>query len=103
MIKSSTRSGGFEPLKVLRLIKTFLIMSSVMIGAPDIIIDDGSHLNEHVIESFRLLFPSLAPGGLYVVEDTQTSYLESKGGSSRELDSVETSMGLLKRLSLIHI
>lgn len=68
------------------------------VGEPEIIIDDGSHINEHVIESFRLLFTRLAPGGLYVVEDTQTSYFESKGGSSRELDSVETSMGFLKRM-----
>lgn len=68
------------------------------IGAPDIIIDDGSHLNEHVIESFRLLFPQLAEGGLYVVEDTHTSYLESKGGNHRDLNDSKTSMGYLKQL-----
>jgi hypothetical protein len=67
-------------------------------GAPDIIIDDGSHLNEHVIESFRLLFPKLAEGGLYVVEDTHTSYLESKGGNHRDLNDPKTSMGYLKQL-----
>lgn len=44
------------------------------IGKPDIIIDDGSHNNEHVIKSFNILFPTLNNGGIYVVEDTFTSY-----------------------------
>jgi hypothetical protein len=46
----------------------------------DIIIDDGSHKNEHVIETFKILFPLLRQDGIYVVEDTQTSYWRSKGG-----------------------
>ena len=36
---------------------------------PTIVIDDGSHLAEHIIVSFEAIFPLLAPGGLYVVED----------------------------------
>lgn len=40
----------------------------------DIVIDDGSHHNDHVIKSFLLFFPLLADGGVYVVEDTHTSY-----------------------------
>jgi hypothetical protein len=55
-------------------------------------------LNAHVIESFRLLFPKLADGGLYVVEDTHTSYLEDKGGSSQDLKAPTSSMGFLKEL-----
>lgn len=49
-------------------------------GGFDIVIDDGSHLNEHQIRSFEILFPHLRPGGLYLVEDTQTSYWEGFGG-----------------------
>lgn len=40
----------------------------------NLIIDDGSHLTSDQITSFHLLFPLLRPGGLYVVEDTCTSY-----------------------------
>jgi hypothetical protein len=48
------------------------------IGRPDIIIDDGSHRNDHVIKSFKLLFPYLNEShGIYVVEDTQFSYVPS--------------------------
>jgi tetratricopeptide (TPR) repeat protein len=36
---------------------------------PTIIIDDGSHLAHHVKFTFEKLFPSLPPGGLYVIED----------------------------------
>lgn len=50
-------------------------------GPFDLIIDDGSHRNEHVVESFRLLFPGLVPGGVYVVEDVQTSFMPRFGGS----------------------
>jgi cephalosporin hydroxylase len=39
-------------------------------GSFDIILDDGSHINKHVIESFELLFPLLNDNGLYIVEDT---------------------------------
>jgi hypothetical protein len=44
------------------------------IGALDIVIDDGSHVGEHQIESFESLFPAVREGGLYVVEDLHTSY-----------------------------
>jgi hypothetical protein len=39
-------------------------------GTFDIILDDGSHTNKDVINSFELLFPLLNDNGLYIVEDT---------------------------------
>jgi len=50
-------------------------------GPFDIIIDDGSHQNLHVVTSFEILFPTLAPGGIYVAEDVQTSFFPRFGGS----------------------
>ena len=38
-------------------------------GAFDVVIDDGSHRNSHVLTSFRALWPQLRPGGLYFFED----------------------------------
>lgn len=43
-------------------------------GPFDLIIDDGSHLNAHQILTFKTLFPHLNDGGIFVVEDVQTSY-----------------------------
>lgn len=44
-----------------------------------IIIDDGSHQAHHVLFTFETLFPSLEPGGLYVIED-----LHFHAGAMRE-------------------
>jgi len=68
------------------------------VGHPDIIIDDGSHINHHVLKSFEVLFPLLADGGVYAVEDTQTAYWPKEGGSSDDLLTAPTSMCFLKRL-----
>jgi len=42
----------------------------------DIIIDDASHYPPHQIISFQKLWPKLRPGGLYVVEDIESSYVD---------------------------
>jgi len=44
-------------------------------GPFDIIIDDGSHMTSHQISSFEALWPYVKPEGLYIVEDTETSYV----------------------------
>jgi hypothetical protein len=48
-------------------------------GPFDIIIDDGSHLNEHIKITFNILFPLLKKGGFYAIEDLQTAYWPSWG------------------------
>ena len=68
------------------------------IGPIDIIIDDGSHINEHVIRSFNVLFPLLKDGGIYVGEDLQTAYWPRYGGDSMNLNNTATSMGFFKTL-----
>ena len=62
-------------------------------GPFDIVIDDGSHLNEHVITTFRFLFPLLKSPGFYAIEDLQTAYWPSWGGIRGE-----SSMDYLKSL-----
>ena len=78
--------------------KPFLNQLVLNIPALDIIIDDGSHINEHVIESFRILFPFLKNGGIYVIEDTQTSYWQNYGGDSNNLNNSKTLMCFFKSL-----
>lgn len=76
----------------------FLRQVAEAIGRLDIVIDDGSHANAHVIAAFEILFPLMADDGLYVVEDTQTSYWPGFGGSSDSLNEPTTTMGYFKRL-----
>ena len=45
-------------------------------GKPfDVIVDDGGHHYEHQVTSYKVLFDkALKPGGLYLMEDIETSY-----------------------------
>ena len=65
----------------------------------DIIIDDGSHINEHVITTFNFLFPKLKTKGIYVIEDTQTAYWPKYGGTNRGNSESKTSMNYFKSLT----
>ena len=42
-------------------------------GAFDVIVDDGGHTQNQIIESFTQLWPHVKPGGLYFIEDMQVT------------------------------
>jgi hypothetical protein len=63
-------------------------------GFFDVVVDGGSHFTAHVIASFRLLFPqALAAGGIYLVEDLQTSYWRHYRNSAKSF--VDLAKGLV--------
>lgn len=64
-------------------------------GRFDVVIDDGSHLFEHQLASLQALWDRVAVGGVYLVEDVCTSYLERFGGG---LGREDTFIGETKRL-----
>jgi hypothetical protein len=72
-----------------------LLALSTEYGGFDIIIDDGSHVNEHVIKTFQVLFPLMRPNGIYAVEDTQSAYWPTWGGG---IDNPHSSMAYFKSL-----
>ncbi len=81
--------------------KTFLTNVLLMTGTPDIIIDDASHVNTMTIESFRILFPLLKPGGIYVIEDLVCALRWDFGGSIDLMDMhLVTTMNYL--FSMLH-
>jgi hypothetical protein len=49
-------------------------------GNFDIVIDDGSHIAGHQLAAFDSLWPQLADGGVYLVEDTHCAYWQTYGG-----------------------
>lgn len=54
---------------------------------PLVVVDDGSHRWKHQINAFRALWPSVLPGGYFIVEDVHTSfgeaYAKTHGGGSK--------------------
>jgi hypothetical protein len=54
----------------------------------DLIIDDGSHEMPDVIFTYEELFPKVKSGGIYVVEDSCTSYWPEYGGERYKESSV---------------
>lgn len=49
-------------------------------GGLDLVLDDGSHEMAHVEASLDALFPLLADGGTYMIEDLHTAYMHRWGG-----------------------
>lgn len=69
-------------------------------GPFDIIIDDGSHVPEHVVASFHILFPTLTEGGVYVIEDVQTAFWPNFGGSTMHVgDTVKLTRTIIECLN----
>jgi len=46
------------------------------IGEVNVLVEDCSHVGSLTIESFQYLFPKIAEGGMYFIEDTATFYSE---------------------------
>lgn len=67
-------------------------------GTLDLVIDDGSHRASDILASFGFLFPKVRPGGMYVIEDLQTSYWPKFGGGYPPPRDVVTAIELLKSL-----
>ena len=60
--------------------------------------DDGSHIPEHQLLTFNVLFPTLEEGGVYIIEDIETSYWTKNG-----LCGYETRYGYKHPKSIIEI
>jgi hypothetical protein len=56
----------------------------------DIFIDDGGHYSYQQRKTFECVFPKLAPGGVFVCEDTHSSYMPwLDGGRDRKDTFIE--------------
>lgn len=91
------RRADATSLKVVEVVDEF--------GPFDFIIDDGSHLSPDVIASFTLLWPHVAPGGYYIVEDLHVSYHRNWHGwdptapERSRISGGQSSMEFLKRIA----
>lgn len=61
-------------------------------GGVDLVLDDGSHEMKHIEASLDILFPLLANGGSYMIEDLHTAYWSRWGGGLKEKANFFNSM-----------
>lgn len=60
--------------------ENFLAKIIHLYGPFDVVIDDGSHTMPDIASSFKVLFDSVTPDGIYIVEDLHTAYWSEYGG-----------------------
>jgi hypothetical protein len=61
------------------------LTQSARIIQPLVIIDDASHVNELTIQTFKNLWPNVATGGFYIIEDLHTAYWPEEYGGQNDL------------------
>ncbi|NIJ54161.1 class I SAM-dependent methyltransferase [Dyadobacter arcticus] len=84
--------------------KGFLERVSKELPELDIIIDDGGHTMNQQLTSFEALYLKVKEGGLYIVEDTHTSYwTEFYGGLKTPGTFIEHAKHLVDTLYESHI
>jgi len=72
-------------------------------GAPDIVLDDGSHVMSHVRATFETLYPRVARSGVYMIEDLHTAYLAQFGGGLKRKESfIESCKDMIDALNADH-
>lgn len=72
-------------------------------GPFDIVIDDGSHQPAHQLASLETLWPAVAQGGVYLVEDLHANYWSEYGGGLRSSGSfMEFTKSLIDDLHAFH-
>lgn len=49
-----------------------------------LLVDDGSHISEDIVAAFTNCWPTVVPGGYYVIEDLSCTY---RGGYARQFES----------------
>ena len=83
--------------------REFLSNFGKKIGSLDIIIDDGGHTMEQQINTFEILFPILNEGGIYICEDTESSYQNMYGGGPKRRGTfIEYSKNLIDVINANH-
>lgn len=72
-------------------------------GAPDVVLDDGSHQMAHLNATFEHLYPRLPKNGVYMVEDLHAAYWPKFGGGiDREDSFINRAKGFVDRLNADH-
>lgn len=83
--------------------RNFLESLKTQLPEMSIIIDDGGHTMQQQLTTFEVLFPLIKPGGVFLCEDTHTSYWPGYQGDFRKQGTfVEFSKNSIDNLHFHH-
>jgi len=72
-------------------------------GIPDIVLDDGSHKQDHILASFEFLYPKMHKNSIYMVEDLHTAYWpDYNGGKDNPNTFINKTKGYIDQLHVMH-
>ena len=71
-------------------------------GPPDIVLDDGSHIMDHVKASFKALYPEVSKNGVYAVEDLHTAYWSELAADCADGTFIEQCKSLIDEMNADH-
>lgn len=69
----------------------------------DVVIDDGSHFQNHQLLTMEKLWPHMNEGGIYMVEDTHSSYMKIFNGAYKGNTFVSTMKDVVDALHVDHM
>lgn len=96
--KSFLDSGRMRTIQIDQSDQVSMDAMAASNGPFDVVIDDGSHMSIDTLRAFFILFNHVAVGGYYVIEDIQTGYWPSYGGTSVAQAFEENIISWLKTL-----
>lgn len=83
--------------------QTFLRSIAEKVPRIDVLIDDGGHTMRQQRATFEVLFPHIEKEGIYLCEDTLTSYWQEYGGGYKKRSSfIEYSKNLIDSINAWH-
>jgi hypothetical protein len=72
-------------------------------GSPDVVLDDGSHMMDDILASFKFFYPHMSKNGVYMIEDLHSAYWDEYGGGIGRANSfIEKAKGLIDELNVDH-
>jgi 23S rRNA U2552 (ribose-2'-O)-methylase RlmE/FtsJ len=83
--------------------KSFLKKLMDKVGPVDIVIEDGGHTMVQQNNTFEVVYPTMNPNGVFLIEDLHTSYWDGYGGGFRKRDTfIEKAKDLIDELNAWH-
>ena len=72
-------------------------------GPLDFVIDDGSHVGEHIVKTFEILWKHVKPGGYYFVEDLHAGHADAVNTIRKILDILVRTTPNINYDALLHL